>query len=955
MSYEKSFIEVQFPVSKISKESYKERKAVQSQTLTGLGKWWGRKPLILVRAVILGILMPATSNLQKDRDIFLKILNMDEKGLLKRKVKSIPPSIVYKYLNNNQRLEYFENDIKYRCNISKDEKEQLQRTAFQNMNYDDKLIFCEKAEVLIDKSKEEWNEINNHLGTSANSFQELIKELGSKVFGNNAVIGDCFCGGGSIPFEAARSGCDTYASDLNPIAVLLTWAEINILGLPKKKQEEINSFLELVYNNVSNEMRQYEINKKNEKAIAYLYCTEVECSECNWVVPVSPSWVVGERAGRVVAKLEENNINRSFNIRIISDVTKEEINKASESGTVKNGSFVCSHCGATIPISSLRKDKKGEDGRSRNSIRQWELDDLIPREDDVFRERLYAIRWEREDGTRYYGEITEEDIELEIRVMEDLVSKSKYLNEKGILPNGAIEEGYNTSQPIFERGWRYWRNLFNPRQQLINSLVIKNILDNAKTVEEYAIATLALNRCCDYNSKLSRWDVKTDTAKQTFYNQAFNTLFNYASRSWYFLRNNWYADINWQDISMVAEVEAKDARTISKKCDIWITDPPYADAVNYHELSEFFIAWNKILFKKIFNGITPDSKRLLAVKGVGEDFNISMVEIYKNLTNNMSDNGIQVVMFTHQNVSVWANLTNILWSAGLCVTAAWNIATETEASGLKNGNYVKGTVLLVLRKQISNETAYLDELYAEVQEEVKLQIDSMRNLDDKEDPNFSDPDYLLAAYAASLKVLTSYKKIEDIDVEYELKKNKNINEKSAIENIIDEAVKIAYDYLIPNDFDTFIWKTLTPQERLYIKGMELEKQNIYQLSAYQELARGFGVSEYTDMLGSTKANTARLKTPKEFAMKNLNDSSAFGNSLLRNILVAIHLGLKEEDTSKGRNWLKTEVTDYWNKRSSIIEILNYLSKTEYIDNMEHWRECAHEAFILKNLVENDNI
>ena len=50
MEYTMSFIEKQFPVSKVSKESYKERKAVQSQTLTTLGKWWGRKPLILVRA-----------------------------------------------------------------------------------------------------------------------------------------------------------------------------------------------------------------------------------------------------------------------------------------------------------------------------------------------------------------------------------------------------------------------------------------------------------------------------------------------------------------------------------------------------------------------------------------------------------------------------------------------------------------------------------------------------------------------------------------------------------------------------------------------------------------------------------------------------------------------------------------------------------------------------------------
>ena len=78
---DKSFIEVQFPVSKISKESYKERKAGSNQTLTGLGKWWGRKPLILVRATILASILPATNDPKKDREIFLKVLFMDSRGL----------------------------------------------------------------------------------------------------------------------------------------------------------------------------------------------------------------------------------------------------------------------------------------------------------------------------------------------------------------------------------------------------------------------------------------------------------------------------------------------------------------------------------------------------------------------------------------------------------------------------------------------------------------------------------------------------------------------------------------------------------------------------------------------------------------------------------------------------------------------------------------------------------
>lgn len=78
-----TFIETQFPVSKLSKESYKERKANYSQTLTGLGKWWGRKPLIMVRATLLGLLLPGSDDPRKDRQVFLNLLTMDEDGLFK--------------------------------------------------------------------------------------------------------------------------------------------------------------------------------------------------------------------------------------------------------------------------------------------------------------------------------------------------------------------------------------------------------------------------------------------------------------------------------------------------------------------------------------------------------------------------------------------------------------------------------------------------------------------------------------------------------------------------------------------------------------------------------------------------------------------------------------------------------------------------------------------------------
>jgi adenine-specific DNA methylase len=321
----------------------------------------------------------------------------------------------------------------------------------------------------------------------------------------------------------------------------------------------------------------------------------------------------------------------------------------------------------------------------------------------------------------------------------------------------------------------------------------------------------------------------------------------------------------------------------------------------------------------------------------------------------MPGNGMQIVMFTHQNPAVWADLTLILWSAGLHVTAAWNIATETESGGLKEGNYVKGTVLLVLRKLTTESTAFTDEITFEIQEEVKHQIESMRNLEDKEDPNFSDADYLLAAYAATLKVLTSYKRIGDINVEYELSKARNGSTVNPVEIILINAIKEAYNYLIPQSFDSFIWKNLTPEERFFIKGMELEKSNVYQLGAYQEMARGFGVKEFKDMLASTKANQVRFKTPSELSNRWLGGSDAFGNSLLRHTLMAIYKSEKEENAQIGRTWLKNEVEDYWSKRTTIVELLRYLSTTEHIDHMGHWESPALFAKYLVELVSQDGV
>jgi adenine-specific DNA methylase len=336
-----------------------------------------------------------------------------------------------------------------------------------------------------------------------------------------------------------------------------------------------------------------------------------------------------------------------------------------------------------------------------------------------------------------------------------------------------------------------------------------------------------------------------------------------------------------------------------------------------------------------------------------------MMDCYRQMTMNMPDFGYQLVMFTHQNASVWADLTMILWAAGLRVTAAWTISTETEAGGLKKGNYVQGTVLLVLRKRSNSAPLFLDEISHQVEDEVRRQLDIMTRLEDTSDPNFGDADYQLAAYAAALRVLTG-QPIEEIDPEKEILRERKPGEVGPVEALIRRAVKIACDHLIPRRLNPDLWKSFGAMERFYIKGLEVESHGEYRSGVYQELARGFGANDYADLLESTRANETRLKTASEFGRKGLGSfgsaGDAFSDSLVRQCLFSVWLTVKNEGTKEGMDYLHTELREaYWSDREKIIGVLEYLAALGLSSTMEDWKKDSHAAGLLAGAVRNDHV
>ena len=943
-----TFIEAQFPIARLSAESYKERKGASSQTLPKLGKWWGRKPLILVRASILGMLMPASGDAKKDREIFLKILTMDDAGTWQR------------------------------CKPAAQRK--TSRAAFDALPYAVRLTDCERPENIDGPTAAAWAEINAHLGTTANNLQELVEQLGKQQFGHTPRVGDSFCGGGSIPFEAARIGCEAFGSDLNPVAGLLTWASLNLLGGGKAVQDEVRKVQETVFAAADKQITEWGIehNDRGERAEAFLYCVEVKPEGCDYFIPLAPSWVVSEKY-RIVTQWRRL-ASADFLTPEVVAVSDDELAlyKDKKGATVADSRVIDPFdASRTWSVEALR----GAEG-----LRRWSNDDVVPRPGDVFQERLYCIRWINAKGERRYAAPDAADLAREAKVLELLRERFADWQIEGFIPSKAIVSGYNTEQPIRERGWTHWHHLFTPRQLLTHGLLLalaqRKSSGSTHTLVASAISVAA---CSNWNSKLCQWLPHLAASggigafAQTFYNQALNTLCNWGVRALTGLQSlagfSYLRPMNLVQLSH--KVKAADARDLRDVCDLWITDPPYADAVNYHELGDFFLAWYDKKLAKAFPEWVPDARAELAVRGDGEDFRRSMVEIYKNLAQHMPDNGLQMVMFTHQDPAVWADLGMILWAAGLKATAAWTISTETEAAGIKKGNYVQGTVCLVLRKRTANEPGFLDEVYPLVEDEVKRQIESMQALDEGGEPNFNDADYQLAAYAAALKVLTQYGNLDGKDVEYEVFAVRGKNEKSDFQIVIERALGIACDTLVPRGLDNS-WRDLSLVERYYLRALDIESRGERRKGMYEELARGFGVTDVKPLLKSDKANGTRMFTPSGLAASLLGsiqgvevDAASlsvrrgrvgtagphpFAAAPLRHLMFAIReTCIADNSPEPGRQYLRdTFGQGYWGKRESFVLLLEWLAALGNAEGMSEWISDSEASRILAGRLRNDH-
>lgn len=992
-----ALIERLLPVQKLSAEAYKEQMAGSGKTLTALGGYWkGRKPLILSKACVLGCLLPATDDPPRDLAIFEKLMAMDDESFVVRRDRRSGPKEILEKLSIARIADYFTVEpqgllpgsapvdwsnpdcakvkVAWREDLTELERRRLEAQILPRTSFRDRVDGAKRPEEVMDTVHDHiWDEVNAHLGTSARSFPELVEQLGIMRFGHRPRVADTFCGSGQIPFEAARLGCDVYASDLNPVACMLTWGAIHIVGGSEASREKLAKTEQEMVHRLQAEIDSLDVEADGNgwRAKVFLYCVEVRCPQTGWMVPLIPSLVIskprtGERIN-VIAELVPDVGSKRYDIAIRSGVSEKQVVAAAK-GTVRSDGrgqdpyMIHSVEGIEYrtKISTLRGDYRKDDGTNANRLRLWEKHDSTPRVDDTFQERLYCVQWMRPKkkgkGEEYeFREVTPEDLKRE-RTVEDFIAKHLVeWQEKGWLPDMRIEPGDETERLYRERGWTHWHHLFNPRQLLVAGLV--NQFSDARL-------KFGMARVVNANSRLSRWDNVSGgggCVQAVFDNQALNTLFNYGCRSFANASDLLAKTVKHFPLepNRVAAVESVSADRVEKHNDVYLTDPPYGDAVKFEEILEFFIAWLRKNPPPEFADWVWDSRRSLAIKGEDEDFRRGMVAAYKRMTEYMPDNGIQVIMFTHQSGRIWGDMANIVWASGLQVTAAWYVVTETD-SALREGSYVKGTVLLVCRKRQGSHKTTRDDLAWEIQDEVEAQVNALTGLNqeakdlNRDENVFEDADIQMAGYAAALRVLTRYAVIDGRDMTAEAIRPRVKGATTFVDGLIAFAVDTANQCLVPQGIAKVHWDKLSGPERFYLKMLDMEARGAKMLDNYQNFAKAFKVRDFKPLLASQKANDARLKSAVEFGRAEMSEGSELHQSVLRAVLYSVMELVKNVDGNEVLAHLTLNIPNYYGdmtQRELAVELADYLARR--LDGLRP--EEASAARVLREMVKNQRL
>lgn len=598
-----------------------------------------------------------------------------------------------------------------------------------------------------------WENSNNEA-----VLAKAREEIRRSCDGHPPPVLDPFCGGGSIPLEAQRLGLAAYGSDLNPVAVLITKALIEIppmfAGRPPVHPDTKSMQLAGTWQGaqgLAEDVRYYGswVRDEAEKrigrlypkvrlpkeqgggeatVIAWLWVRTVTCPNpaCGAQMPLTSKWALSTKKGKqawVEPIVDPAAKTVRFEVRTGQGRPQE--------GTVNRRGARCIVCDSPVGFDHIRAEgKAGRMGARLMAIvaqGQRSRIYLSPDEEHVRVATSAEPTWRpdavlphnpRDFKTPNYGMTTFADLFtarqlVALTTFSDLIAEARELVLRDAATAGLTDDG-------------------------------ARLADGGNGAQAYADAVgvylgLGVDRLADRCSSIASWDSGYVKVRNTFGRQAIPMTWDYAEANPFSdSTGNFESALQW--VSKVLERTVCDVRGVARQLDattaidamvasLISTDPPYYDNIGYADLSDFFYVWLRRSLRDVFPDLfstllVPKAQELVATpyrfdgsrkraehffeQGLGKafqhmkqthspDYPLTIYYAFKQAESKESDNDGNGAGHTAVSTG-WETMLEGLLGAGFLIDGTWPMRSELSNRILASGtNALASSIVLVCR------------------------------------------------------------------------------------------------------------------------------------------------------------------------------------------------------------------------------------------------------------------
>jgi adenine-specific DNA methylase len=781
-------IEVALPIREISAESVRD-KSLRHGHISTLHLWWARRPLAASRAVVFASLVPDPDDPRCQASF---------RAAVESHLKTHVPAVLKNYRRGRENhrdedpyrpYEGMTDTLRNRLLmfVAKWSPESLAFEAGKRKNAP------APKELLDDRSLVKW-ETSDPENPQGREVLRIARELVKVAHGGEIpTVLDPFAGGGAIPLEAGRLGCQAIANDYNPVAYLILRATCEFpqkYGKPGKRTVLLEEFGKKVKretqvanvlvhdfeewaNWILERARQkighlYPPGQDGRPVVGYLWARTAPCSNptCRGEIPLLRGLLVCNKEEKQVAlTMEVDKARKTVRFDVAEGKAIEETD-----GTMQNrGNTLCPYCEQVTPAADLRT--AGLAGRMG--------------------ERMVAVITEDKGGKRY-------------RPVED--SDLKAFHVAATIPaerppelilaevTGSEEHVSHRGQfTTYMYGMKTWGSLFNPRQLLAMQTFVACLHDALEAIEreieddEYRKAVgvylgLWLSKSSGRMNTVGRWNPGGENVETPFDAQALPMKWDYpeanpfSSVSGGFSNQlEWMLGVIAREANGVASLlfrgDGASLPVSDASVDCIITDPLYFDAIAYGDLSDYFYVWLKrgladVVPEVIATPVTPKSDEATALKhrhqGDAEEadkhFKLKLAAVFAESHRVLKPHGVISVMFAHQSTQAWSALVSGLFRARLTVDATWPIDTERKNRTIALGtSSLESSITVVCRPRIVGSAAAFRRVRQEIQQVVQESVKRFWAY------GFRGADLIVACYGPAVGVFGRYERVEKAD------------------------------------------------------------------------------------------------------------------------------------------------------------------------------------------------